>query len=261
MLISKFHTTFTNPVEYTANWEKDSILFNELIGKEISIEFTGLMFCKVCNKSTKKFFGEGFCFQCFNNSPENSPCILKPELCEAHLGKGRDTAWEEKHHNQPHVVYLAATDVVKVGVTRSSQIPTRWIDQGASSVIIFAETPNRYEAGKLEVELKAFYSDKTNYRKMLQNEIDENIDLIEEKWQTVEQLPSDLQTFISENDVITELTYPVITFPKSVQVLNLDKTPLIKGRLNGIKGQYLLFENDLAINIRRHTGYDIQLIY
>jgi hypothetical protein len=219
------------------------------------------MFCKVCNKSTKKFFGEGFCFQCFNNSPENSPCILKPELCEAHLGKGRDTAWEEKHHNQPHVVYLAATDVVKVGVTRSSQIPTRWIDQGASSVIIFAETPNRYEAGKLEVELKAFYSDKTNYRKMLQNEIDENIDLIEEKWQTVEQLPSDLQTFISENDVITELTYPVITFPKSVQVLNLDKTPLIKGRLNGIKGQYLLFENDLAINIRRHTGYDIQLIY
>jgi hypothetical protein len=261
MLISKFHTTFTNPVEYTANWEKDSILFNELIGKEISIEFTGLMFCKVCNKSTKKFFGEGFCFQCFNNSPENSPCILKPELCEAHLGKGRDTAWEEKHHNQPHVVYLAATDAVKVGVTRSSQIPTRWIDQGASSVIIFAETPNRYEAGKLEVELKAFYTDKTNYRKMLQNEIDENIDLVEEKWQTVEQLPSDLQTFISENDVISELTYPVITYPKSVQVLNLDKTPLIKGRLNGIKGQYLLFENDLAINIRRHTGYDIQLIY
>jgi hypothetical protein len=96
---------------------------------------------------------------------------------------------------------------------------------------------------------------------MLQNEIDKNIDLIEEKWQTVEQLPSDLQTFISENDVITELTYPVITYPKSVQVLNLDKTPLIKGRLNGIKGQYLLFENDLAINIRRHTGYDIQLIY
>jgi len=174
---------------------------------------------------------------------------------------GRDTEWEEKHHNQPHVVYLAATDVVKVGVTRSSQIPTRWIDQGASSVIIFAETPNRFEAGKLEVELKAFYTDKTNYRKMLQNEIDKNIDLIEEKWQTVEQLPSDLQTFISENDVITELTYPVITYPKSVQVLNLDKTPLIKGRLNGIKGQYLLFENDLAINIRRHTGYDIQLIY
>jgi hypothetical protein len=219
------------------------------------------MICKVCNKSTKKKFGEGFCYPCFNNSPENSPCILKPELCEAHLGMGRDTEWEEKHHNQPHVVYLAATDVVKVGVTRSSQIPTRWIDQGASSVIIFAETPNRFEAGKLEVELKAFYTDKTNYRKMLQNEIDENIDLIEEKWQTVEQLPSDLQTFISENDVITELTYPVISYPKSVQVLNLDKTPLIKGRLNGIKGQYLLFENDLAINIRRHTGYDIQLIY
>ncbi|MFM7668456.1 MAG: DUF2797 domain-containing protein, partial [Bacteroidota bacterium] len=146
-------------------------------------------------------------------------------------------------------------------VTRASQVPTRWIDQGASSTIIFAETPNRFEAGKLEVELKAFYTDKTNYRKMLQNEIDESIDLIEEKWQTVEQLPSDLQEFVSENDTITELVYPVLTYPKSVQVLSLEKTPLIKEVLLGIKGQYLLFENDLALNVRRHTGYDIELIF
>ena len=261
MLLSKINSIYSHPVIYRATWQDNIIHFNELIGKEISIKFTGLMICKSCNKQTKKFFGEGFCFTCFNNSPENSPCILKPELCQGHLGIGRNSEWEEKYHNQPHIVYLAATDHVKVGVTRSSQIPTRWIDQGASSAIIFAETPNRYEAGKLEVELKAFYTDKTNYRKMLQNEIDENIDLIEEKWQTVEQLPSDLQTFISENDTITELTYPVLNFPKSVHVLNLEKNPLIKGVLTGIKGQYLLFENDFAMNIRRHTGYDIDLTF
>jgi hypothetical protein len=177
------------------------------------------------------------------------------------LGIGRDPLWEEKHHNQPHIVYLAATDVVKVGVTRATQLPTRWIDQGASSAIILAETPNRYEAGKLEVELKAFYTDKTNYRKMIQNEIDEKIDLIEEKWQTIEQLPSDLQTYVSENDSIIELNYPVLKFPKSVTVLNLEKTPLVKGTLVGIKGQYLLFDNDLALNVRRHTGYDIEFTY
>lgn len=261
MLISKLQTTNSNPIIYTASWQENSLCLNELIGKEISIQFTGLLICKACNKQTKKFFGEGFCFPCFNSSPENSPCILKPELCQAHKGLGRDPEWEEKYHNQPHIVYLAATDSVKVGVTRASQVPTRWIDQGASSTIIFAETPNRFEAGKLEVELKAFYTDKTNYRKMLQNEIDESIDLIEEKWQTVEQLPSDLQEFVSENDTITELVYPVLTYPKSVQVLSLEKTPLIKEVLLGIKGQYLLFENDLALNVRRHTGYDIELIF
>ena len=261
MLLSKLQTTNSIPIVYTANWYNEALCLNELIGKEIAIQFTGLLICKSCKKQTKKFFGEGFCFPCFNSSPENSPCILRPELCKAHLGSGRDPEWEEKHHNQPHIVYLAATDCVKVGVTRASQVPTRWIDQGASSAIIFAETPNRYEAGKLEVELKEFYTDKTNYRKMLQNEIDESIDLIEEKWQTVEQLPSDLQKFVSENDTITELTYPVLTFPKSVQVLNLDKTPLIKGNLIGIKGQYLLFENDFALNVRRHVGYEIDLTF
>lgn len=261
MLISKLQTINSNPIIYHANWQEKTILLNEIIGKEITIEFTGLLICKACQKQCKKFFGEGFCFPCFSNSAENSPCILKPELCRAHLGIGRDPMWEEKHHNQPHIVYLAATDVVKVGVTRSSQVPTRWIDQGASSAIILAETPNRYEAGKLEVELKAFYTDKTNYRKMIQNNIDENIDLVNEKWQTVEQLPSDLQTFISENDYVTELIYPVVKFPTSATVINLEKTPLIKEKLVGIKGQYLLFENNSALNVRRHTGYDIEFTY
>jgi hypothetical protein len=261
MILSKLKSSIDNQIIYSTFFENHNLILNDLIGKHISIEFTGLLVCKICNQPTKKMFGEGFCFSCFNQSPENSPCILKPELCKAHLGIGRNPDWEEKNHNQSHIVYLAASDKVKVGVTRSSQIPTRWIDQGASSAIIFAETPNRYEAGKLEVELKAFYTDKTNYRKMLQNEIDENIDLIEEKWQTVEQLPSDLQNFISENDSVTELSYPVLNFPKSVQILNLDKTPIIKGTLQGIKGQYLLFENDFALNIRRHTGFDIQLTF
>lgn len=261
MIISKLNTTISNPIIYIANWEQQTILFNNLIGKDITIRFTGLLICKSCQKQSKKFFGEGFCFSCFSSSAENSPCILKPELCQAHLGIGRDPIWEEKHHNQPHIVYLAATDVVKVGVTRATQLPTRWIDQGASSAIILAETPNRYEAGKLEVELKAFYTDKTNYRKMIQNEIDEKIDLIEEKWHTIEQLPSDLQIYVSENDSITELNYPVLKFPKSVTVLNLEKTPLVKETLVGIKGQYLLFDNDFALNVRRHTGYDIEITY
>ncbi len=258
MILEKLHTTHEEPIQYTF---ADGTSLNERIGTEILLQYTGNIVCRKCAKSTNKSFGEGFCYQCFLSAPEASPCILHPELCEAHLGKGRDLAYEEKNHNQPHYVYLAATDQVKVGVTRVTQMPTRWIDQGAREAIILAETPNRYEAGKLEVELKAFYTDKTNYRKMIQNNIDENIDLVTEKWQTVEQLPSDLQTFISENDYVTELIYPVVKFPTSATVINLEKTPLIKEKLVGIKGQYLLFENNSALNVRRHTGYDIEFTY
>jgi hypothetical protein len=144
------------------------------------------------------------------------------------------------------VVYLAASDTVKVGVTRYTQIPTRWIDQGAASAIILAETPNRYEAGLLEVALKSFFTDKTNWQRMLKNDIDHSIDLLEEKWTLHDQLPSDLQQYFSEKDEVIELRYPVIEFPLKVTSLSLDKSPEIRGVLQGIKGQYLLFNGGQA---------------
>ena len=154
---------------------------------------------------------------------------------------------------------MAATDCVKVGVTRDTQIPTRWIDQGASSAIRLAETPNRFEAGRLEVQLKQFFTDRTNWQRMLRNEIDETIDLVEEKWMLHEQLPSDLTTYFSENDEVIEINYPVLEFPEKVKSLSFDKTPEISGKLMGIKGQYLLFDEGRVLNIRRHTGYFVKL--
>jgi hypothetical protein len=156
-------------------------------------------------------------------------------------------------------VYLAASDIVKVGVTRITQVPTRWIDQGASSAIRLAETPNRYEAGVLEVALKDFFSDKTNWQRMLKNEIDHSIDLVEEKWNLHDQLPSDLTRFFSENDEVITLNYPVDEYPVKVSSQSFDKTPIVQGKLVGIKGQYLIFEGGHVINIRKHTGYTVEL--
>jgi hypothetical protein len=184
---------------------------------------------------------------------------LHPELCEAHLGKGRDLEFEERNHNQPHFVYLAATDKVKVGVTRATQIPTRWIDQGASSSIILAETPNRYLAGCIEVALKDFFTDKTNWQNMLRNFQDESIDLEEEKWQVHDELPSDLTQYWIENDEITTLNYPVLEYPEKVSSMSFDKTAQIQGTLTGIRGQYLIFDTKNVVNIRRHTGYEIEI--
>lgn len=244
------------------NREKMENVFSNIegsIGRNITIRFSGKIFCKKCGKETKTSFNQGFCYNCFRTAPESAECIIRPELCRAHLGEGRDPVWENENHNQPHIVYLAASDVVKVGVTRVTQIPTRWIDQGASSAIKLAETSNRYEAGLIEVALKSTFTDKTNWRKMLTNQVDESIDLEETKWQLAEQLPRDISQYISADDKITTLHYPVVTFPQKVKSVDLEKTPSVSGKLVGIKGQYLLLEGGQALNIRRHAGYQINL--
>ncbi len=237
------------------------IYLNDLIGKQVSLIWDGSIFCQSCFSSIKKTFGEGFCFKCFSSAPEATECTIRPELCRAHLGEGRNVEWEEKNHNQPHIVYLAASDKVKVGVTRLTQVPTRWIDQGASKAIFLAETPNRYEAGILEVALKEYFSDKTNWQRMLKNEIDESIDLVDEKWTLYESLPEDLKVYFSENDDVTILDYPVINFPSKIKSLSFDKANVIEGLLTGIKGQYLIFQDGKVLNIRKHTGYSIQIEY
>lgn len=239
----------------------ESVLMNNLVGQNIRLFWNGQIECGSCGKPTKKSFNQGFCYNCFMKSPDSSECIIRPELCRAHLGEGRDVEWEERNHNQPHVVYLAASDVVKVGVTRSTQIPTRWIDQGAASAIKIAETPNRYIAGILEVALKDYFSDKTNWKRMLKNEQDDTIDLVEEKWRLEESLPADLVEYFSEDDTIEIFRYPVLQFPVNVKSMTFDKESVIEGKLQGIKGQYLLFDNDRVINLRKHTGYILEISF
>jgi hypothetical protein len=261
VVLEKLSSTLLEEVNYTLSNGSETILLNDLIGKTISLNFTGIIFCSKCQVITKQSFGQGFCFSCFNTAPEASPCIIHPELCQAHLGIGRDLEYEERHHNQTHYVYLAATDRVKVGITRTTQIPTRWIDQGANAALIIAETPNRYTAGVIEVALKDFFVDKTNWQSMLKNIGNESINLVEEKWMAHEQLPSDLAQYFTEDEEILSLKYPVKNYPEQVQSMTFDKTAEISGELTGIRGQYLYLNGNQVLNIRRHTGYEIEFNY
>jgi len=255
--LRKMSVKLESEVKYTLDLDTNFPM-NSIVGSAIRIEWNGRINCLVCNKLTKKSFGQGFCYNCFIKSPQASECILRPELCRAHLGEGRDPEWEQKNHNTPHIVYLALSSAVKVGVTRADQIPTRWIDQGASFAIKLAETKNRYHAGRIEVALKDFFTDKTNWQRMLKNEIDTSIDLEDEKWSLEEHLPIDIIECFSSDDSITEINYPVYKYPDKVKSLSLDRTPIIEGILNGIKGQYLIFEGGEVLNIRKHTSYDIE---
>lgn len=259
--LRKMKSHWGNPVQYQMVIGADLVDMNALVGKEIKLVYAGQINCKVCGRKTKKSFAQGFCYPCFKNAPENSPCIIRPELCEGHLGGGRDKVWEEKHHVKPHVVYLALSSGVKVGVTRGDQVPTRWIDQGASQAIRLAETPHRQLAGAIEVALKAHMSDKTNWQRMLKNQVAENVDLLEEKTKAKFLLETDLQQYISDKDDIFTFNYPVTSYPPKVKSIGFDKLPEIGGKLKGIKGQYLIFEDNRVLNIRKHSGYFVELSF
>ena len=232
---------------------------NHLIGKYIAFKWLKEIYCVVCGKKTNKSFAQGFCYPCFLNAPETSECIFRPELCQAQDGIARDMEWAANHCLQEHYVYLAISSGVKVGVTRSGQIPTRWIDQGAWQAIKLAKTPNRYTAGLIEVALKEHISDRTNWQRMLKNQLIEGVDLTVAKREMIAHLPSELQNYISEENDITEINYPVNEYPEKVKSLSFDKLEEITGRLWGVKGQYLIFDDGTVLNMRKHTGYMVEL--
>lgn len=256
----KMRTELESPVKYFLRMGDNEISMNDFIGKEISMSFNGQINCISCGKRTKTSFGQGFCYNCLQTAPEAGESVVRPELSKAHLGIASDMEWAKKHDLVEHIVYLAVSSEVKVGVTRHHQIPTRWIDQGASFATKLATTPNRHIAGVIEVFLKKHYTDKTNWRSMLKNEIATNFDLKKEKQKVYELLPLELRKYFENDDKITDIEYPVISYPKTVKSIGFDKYPKIEGTLKGIKGQYLIFENDLVLNIRKHNGYFIQFI-
>ena len=257
--IIKMRSEFADPVKYFLPLGETELPMNELIGHSVSLKFTGQINCIACGKRTKTSFGQGFCYNCLQTAPEASETVMRPELSKAHLGIARDMDWAREHDLIDHFVYLAVSGELKVGVTRHHQVPTRWIDQGASDAIILARTPNRHIAGVIEVFLKNFFSDKTNWRSMLQNKTEQQYDLQEEKVNAFQLLPAELQQYLHADNKIWNINYPVSSFPEKVTSVSFDKDPVISGILNGIKGQYLIFSDGRVLNLRKHSGYFLEV--
>lgn len=257
-VLTKMQTEFLNPIAYYLVFENSFLSLNQLLGKELEIVHQGYQ-CLECGKK-KKIFRQGFCYDCFMGSASAGDWIMKPELSTAHLDiEDRDLAYEKRVQLQPHIVYLALSSEVKVGVTRKTQVPTRWIDQGAIQAIPIVEVPNRYLAGITEVALKSLYADKTNWQKMLKGEIPA-VDLISERNGLKYVIPKEVQEYFHpESNDLYELQYPVLEYPKKVSSLNLDKSPNFSGKLMGVKGQYLIFEDGTVFNVRTYEGYVVKL--
>ena len=265
--LKKLKGVFKTPIEYYLTYESGEILLNTWLGKSILFNHVGSIFCIQCGRKTNKSFQKGFCFPCLKRLQECGLCIIHPERCQvAKEGGCPIDDWAHAHCHQSHVVYIANSSGLKVGVTRETQVPTRWIDQGAIQAIPIFQTKNRYQAGMIEVSLKAFISDRTNWQRMLRNDI-EKMDLISARDTLFKKMGSSLFQVIKqfkEGDVrelkrrrVTQLNYPVLEYPSKIKALSFEKTPIITGSLLGIKGQYLILDTG-AINIRKYAGYNVE---
>ena len=256
-VITKMQAAYSSPIQYTLNLNDETISVNQLLEQKIAISFNHYQ-CLECGKE-KEIFAMGCCKNCYFTSPHTGRWVVNPELSTAHLGIGeRDLAVEEAIQLQLHIVYLAYTGDVKVGVTRESQIPTRWIDQGATFALPIAKTENRYEAGMIEVALKEHLADKTNWRKMLEDDFEDDLDLADFREKIKDYFPDNFKNFYSMEHEMLRLDYPYEA-PEKINSFTLDKKPEFEGILRGIKGQYLSFEGGDFINVRGHEGYVIEL--
>ena len=253
-------------VNYFLPVGKDELPLNPYIGKHLKLEFLGSITCKNCGNKTKKSFSQGFCFPCMRRLAQCDMCILKPETCHFHLGTCREPEWGEKNCFVPHFVYLSNTSGLKVGITRYTQIPTRWIDQGATQATIMFKVENRLQSGLVETAFKALIADKTNWRTMLK-ENQPDVDLLAKADELKSSLQPDAgheaailsaETVGGQSNDVVSIRYPVLEFPKTIKSHNFDKNPLVEGTLMGIKGQYLMFDTGV-INIRKFTSYEVRV--
>ena len=227
------------------------------VGRSLTLRATGVLSCVSCGKRVKKLFQQGFCYPCLKSAPEAAECIVHPELCRAHLGEGRDPDWEIAHHATEHVVYLSYTGNVKVGVTRATQVPTRWIDQGAVAALVIARVPYRQLAGLIEVDLKRVFADKTNWRAMLKEVHADQDALRAARAQAIGALRTDLQEHLLPDEEPLSINFPVLAYPPKVTSISFEKQPEVGGVLVGIKGQYLLWEDGRVVNVRNQSGVHV----
>ncbi len=266
-ILRKMKSRLEQPVSYKIPLGDNEVPLNPLIAKKIKLEYSGNIFCVNCGRKSNKSFNQGYCYPCFQKLAQCDSCIIHPEKCHFDQGTCREPVWGEKYCMQDHIVYLANSSGLKIGITRATQIPTRWIDQGATQALAIIRVRTRLQSGILEIMFKEHVADKTNWREMLKGDA-EPLDMLAKSKLLLAKCESEIKELearfgffaISVLNGIEplEINYPVETYPEKIASFNFDKDPKIEAKLLGIKGQYLIFENGV-INLRRFSGYEIKL--
>ena len=252
-------------VQYAFRLDEQQLPVNPLIGKTLRLEYLGAIHCVNCGRKTKTSFSQGFCYPCMTKLAACDVCIMAPERCHFDAGTCREPEWGQQFCMTDHVVYLANSSGVKVGITRASQLPTRWLDQGASQALPIMRVATRQQSGLVEDLFRSQVADRTNWRALLKGEAPA-VDLIAVRKQLFDSCAAGIQMLQERFGLLAiqplndaqpvQIRYPVSEYPTKIVSFNLDKNPVVEGTLMGIKGQYLIFDTGV-INIRKYTAYQL----
>jgi len=258
--IDKMQTSLSGSLaQYHLLFDDKQVDMNSLVGSPIELSFNKIIQCANCRRITPKSYSQGYCFPCARSLARCDLCIMRPETCHYHLGTCREPDWGLSNCFAPHIVYLANSSGIKVGITRKTNTPGRWIDQGAISALPILEVKTRLESGLIENHTELKFGQTTNWRTMLKNET-EPADLVTAKASVLAEVSSLVDKFDAKPfpDDVINIDYPVLKYPTKVVSLSFDKNPVISGVLNGIKGQYLLLESGV-LNVRKFSSYHLTL--
>jgi len=265
--VRKMKTSLADTVQYQMLLGEISVPLNQYLGRHLQLDYEGVINCIHCARKTNKSFNQGYCYPCFKRLAQCDSCIISPEKCHYAAGTCREPEWGEQHCMIDHIVYLANTSGLKVGITRGTQVPTRWMDQGATQAVPIFRVDTRHHSGMVEILFKNHIADKTNWQAMLKGDAQPR-DLEQVRQELMAACAAEIEHMQAQHGLQsisvlaqaeeTRISYPVLEYPDKVKSFNLDKTPTIAGTLMGIKGQYLIFDNGV-INMRKYGGYHLTL--
>lgn len=255
-----------DPIDYYLRLNDEEIHLNPYIGSTIKLSYCGVINCIHCGRTTKKSFSQGYCYPCFRKLAQCDLCIMSPERCHHAEGTCRDNDFAASFCMNEHIVYLANSSGIKVGITRQENLPTRWIDQGAVQALPVFAVQTRQQSGFVEVAFKRHISDKTQWQRMLKED-PAAVDLPGARDRLIAEISDELGELTKRfglqaiqpiaNARVHDFRYPVLAHPTKVKSMNFDKMPVVEGVLQGIKGQYLIFDVGV-INIRKFTAYEVE---
>ncbi|MEE9254252.1 MAG: DUF2797 domain-containing protein [Pseudomonadales bacterium] len=265
--LRKMRARATDVVEYEFVLGDTAIAANPIIGRELTLRFVGTITCIHCGAVTPRSYAQGHCYGCFKKLAACDLCVVSPDRCHYAQGTCREPDWGERNCIRPHLVYLANSSGLKIGLTRDDALPTRWIDQGATQAMLIAQVDTRQQAGFVEKAIGAHVSDRTDWRTMVGRDPAE-MDLPGE-WARLRELSADAIDAVQarfgervirllDDEPVTHIVYPIERYPRDLRAFNLEKEPLVEGVLLGIKGQYLLLDTGV-LNVRRITSFHVEL--
>lgn len=239
---------------------------NDMLGQSIRLHFQGAIHCQHCKRLTRTSFAQGYCYPCFTRLAQCDQCMMSPEKCHHSEGTCREPEWAQQVCFNDHIVYLANSSGLKVGITKATQMPTRWLDQGAIQALPIMRVKTRRLSGLVEDCLRQSVNDKTNWRALLKGEANP-LNLTQMRDQLFTQYRNELMELERREGVGSvqcleqlpeqQFHYPVLQYPSKISSLNFDKDPIVQGRLMGLKGQYLLLDTGV-INLRKFTSYQVE---